>query len=227
MHKKQTGNDFKSIDREKKRGKYVHLDNDYQEYNAERKLGKYLGFTKLEPSVRGLIEIMFNVKMMQQTLMEFEIDKNVLPLGLMSQCEVLKKETKPNHPLFIHLTNQFCSKIPHGFGEQKPTLINRTEVLSKKIELLREIRQVEIAYKLCKCGANPLNENYTSLETNITSLDPSSKEYKMINEYATSTFVNSHVDFKVEINENFKLNKSTEVKRFKAYTSLPNQMLLF
>lgn len=61
----------------KKKGKYVLVDNDYQENKAERRLKKFLEFTRLDEHVQNLTKMIFNIEIMKQTLMEFQIDANL------------------------------------------------------------------------------------------------------------------------------------------------------
>lgn len=234
----KTGNVFESKGpRRKNIGKYVHLDIDYQQYKAERKLEKYLQHTKLDEHIKHLLENIFSVKMMEQTMMEFEIDRNLLPLGLMSSetitiaIEILKNifklldvGTKPSNLIFIDLTNKFNEKIPPVIGDAISPIINNLTILEQKCELVQHLLSIQIAYKLCNSGQNPFDKNYRSLRTEIKTLKSEDLEFKTIYDYAFGTFDNSLTGFEIEIENIFKLAKQREAENFKNHS---NNMLLF
>lgn len=214
------------------------VDNDYQENIAERKLEKFLNFTYLDEHVQNLTKMIFNIEIMNQTLMEFHIDANRFPLGriadetmieaeeiLMKILRLLIKGVISSELAFIHHSNMFYEMIPHIRGNDP--LINESEIWEQKANMFKKIKNLNIIYKLCNNGQNPLSKNYESLSAKIETLDRTSDEFVMIEQYATETFVASNTNFKIEIKNIFMIEKAYESERYKAYSNFSNRTLVF
>lgn len=69
-------------------------------------------------------------------------------------------------------SNRFFTLIPHDFGLKTPPLLDNTEIINSKVQMLDSLLEIEIAYNLLKGGAgdeelDPLDVHYSSLKANI------------------------------------------------------------
>lgn len=72
----------------------------------------------------------------------------------------------------LDASNRFFTLIPHDFGLKTPPLLDNTETISSKVQMLDSLLEIEIAYNLLKGGAgdeelDPLDIHYSSLKANI------------------------------------------------------------
>jgi poly [ADP-ribose] polymerase len=91
--------------------------------------------SKLDPKVQDLIRMIFDVEKMKQSMMEFEIDMQKMPLGKLSKKQIqsayevlsaaqreLEGDKDPTK--LLDCSNQFFTLIPHDFGMKKPPLLD-------------------------------------------------------------------------------------------------------
>lgn len=109
----------------------------------------------------------------------------------------------------------------------KLPVINSFKAVDDKLKLVKQLKNITIAYKLSNSGKNPFNKNYESLQINIKCLEPDSDSYKTIKKYANDTFIQAHQAFSFEIEQIFELEKAYENEHFKCYKRFPNRMLLW
>lgn len=173
-----------------------------RETNGEPKIKKkFLGNrdiaennTLLEEPVKTLIQMLFSEVSMHETMKEFKIDETLLPIGMISSSNIgaahhyllkiavlLLKDVDPISNELIGLSNQFYSQIPH---KDEPLTINSLKAYKDKLKLLKELKQIELCFKMSNKGQNSLVENYYSLQTKITCFKPESSSFKMIEKYA-------------------------------------------
>lgn len=218
-------------------GKYFHLDLDYNEAKAERLTAALLA-SPLDEPLKRLIEMVFSLEIIQLAMLEFDIDESRLPIGKISEVNIgaarklilvigkmLKEPTvKPNHEIFIGLSNRFYDFIPHS---NKIPVINSYEAVVSKLKLLRELDEIKIAYRWHEKGDNPYRKNFESLQSEIKCLTRDSSDYKMIEKYAKETTLESRQDYLVEIEEIFGITKAYTNENFKPYESFKNRKLLW
>eukprot|EP01127_Copromyxa_protea_P011414 TRINITY_DN2868_c0_g1_i1.p1 TRINITY_DN2868_c0_g1~~TRINITY_DN2868_c0_g1_i1.p1 ORF type:complete len:907 (-),score=279.95 TRINITY_DN2868_c0_g1_i1:69-2789(-) len=199
----KTGNDWSDRDNfEKKAGKFFPIEIDYsgeKKDDAEPVVDRK---STLDTRVQSLIELIFDVKVIEESLKEMEIDLKKMPLGNLSKrhiqtgYEVLRKidaaladdslTEKKKEATLVSLTNQFYTLIPHDFGARDPTIINTREVLDTKMKLMEALIDIEIATKLMSTGTegeSPIDANYKKLKTDLKPVDKGDTEWNWIDKY--------------------------------------------
>lgn len=207
--------------------------------------------SKLSKPVQELITTIFDVETMKKCMMEFELDLQKMPLGKLSQrqllqaysvlkgaLELVQKEAKedvksPNsRAKYIELTNRFFTLVPHDFGINSPPVLNTEDLIKQKMEVLDNLLEIEIAYNLLESGSSndklhPIDAQYEKLKADIEVLDKKSEEFDLLQKYVTNTHGATHTQYGLEIDEVFKVRRHGEERKFKPFEKLPNRKLLW
>jgi poly [ADP-ribose] polymerase len=156
--------------------------------------------SKLPASVQKLVEIIFDLKMMEAQMTELEYDIKKQPLGRLSKntikngYTVLKElETAINggDGDVEELTNRFYTLIPHVFGMKRPPLINTLQMVRTKLAMVEALADIEVASTLLKASkgaGSVIDANYEKLNCHIEPVSRSSAEFKTVQEYVDNTF---------------------------------------
>jgi poly [ADP-ribose] polymerase len=235
-----TGNFWKFPPYPEVEGKYVYLKTDYKEEESEQLIDDVLGYHNLDKPVEDLVKLMFSKEIINQTLMEMEIDAEKMPLGMLSKSNLDEAQQllleiendlengSPDDGRFTKNTKSFYHLIPHGSDIQKPLpIINSIDELYQKMQLIEDLRKIEVAFKFSDENLNPILENYHNLETEITSIDRECDEFEMIREYCKNTFAPKHSKYMFEIEEVFKIDCSIDKETFNQHKDSTNRMLLW
>jgi len=269
--KEKTKNDWS--DRENFRpvsGKYTMIDVSYEsddegkedtgvfseEGKKKRKDAEQIT-SKLDPRVQDVIKMISNIDTMRDTMKEFEIDLERLPLGNLSKTQiekgymVLKKIQKALDKSRTDdddddededdddfddsleaLSSRFYTLIPHSFGRARPPVINNPAKLQKKIEMMQTLSDMEIAQTLLQsteamADVNPIDAAYDSLKTNLVPLDKEGEEFKIIAEYVKNTHAATHSNYKLDLLDVFTVARAGERERFAKYENMHNKKLLW
>ena len=247
----KTGNEWNKgkFSRQKHPGKHYPVDVDFgpdpvEESKALSLAGAGAG-SSLPPSVKDLIRLIFDVKMMKQIMAELEIDLKKLPLGRLSKSQIKSAysvlselqnviETKPvasSNYLYVDASNRFYSLIPHDFGISAPPMIDTLDAIKEKTTMLDELMQIELAYKMLSGGADsnedPLDVHYKQLNTNIVPVEKGSDEFKLLEKYVKNTHASTHQQYKLVIQDVFRIDREGELDRFKPFQQTPNHKLLW
>ena len=72
----------------------------------------------------------------------------------------------------LDASNRFYTLIPHDFGLQTPPLLNSEEIIATKTQMLDNLLEIEVAYRLLSDaskaeGKDPLDVHYETLKTDI------------------------------------------------------------
>lgn len=220
---------------------YFPIELDYDECTSKIDLST-TNSTLLPRPVVNLISLIFDTVKMKQTMAEFELDLEKMPLGKLSKnqlsnaCATLKDisiiidlETVELNKLTA-ACNKFYSMVPHNFGTLKPPLISTKEVIGKKMELLESLMDIELAYDIIRNATDdedPFEFYYRKLDNIIEPLDRNGDEFKLIEKYMNNTHAETHSTYKLEIVEIFKINRKGEQERFKKHENNSNRMLLW
>ncbi|XP_041348360.1 protein mono-ADP-ribosyltransferase PARP3-like [Gigantopelta aegis] len=210
--------------------------------------GKKVVPSKLDKTTQQLISLIFDHDMFNSTMKSFDIDVKKMPLGKLSKIQIAKgfevlekiedelKKSKPNNKTLMELSSKFYTVIPHDFGRMVPPVINTSESLQKKMDMLAVLGDIEIATSLEKdqekaiaAGVkdemvpNPLDINYKLLMCGLELVNPKSKEFQIISKYTDNTIGYR----KVKIRHVWKVNRDGEDKKFKAHDKIPDRKLLW
>nr|UYS55296.1 poly-ADP-ribose polymerase I [Physella acuta] len=227
---------------EKFPNKFYPLDIDYgQDEDDIKKLDLASSTSKLHKSVQNLICMIFNVENMKKAMMEFEIDMKKMPLGKLSKKQIqsaysilteLQKliETKGSQSKLVDATNRFYTNVPHDFGMKKQPLLDTTDIIKQKSDMLDNLLEIEVAYSLLKggdSGEDPITDHYKKLKCLLEPLDPASEEFERLKTYTKNTHAETHNTYDLEIVDVLKVVREGEKQMFKPFKELNNRMLLW
>lgn len=234
LYEEKTGNDWANRNHfEKKPGKFFPIDIDYGAGEDDKKLKPRMNQdknSKLDARLQDFVSLIFDIKLMEEALKEMEIDLTKMPLGQLSKKHiedgmgVLKQlGDLVNSPApkaskkaqILGLTNQFYTKIPHDFGTEQGPLIDNTEILREKIDLMNALIEMEIATSLMKStneasGDSVIDQEYAKLRTDLRPLDKDDEEFQMALKYCQ----NQQGHFKLVVKDIFKCEREGEEAKF-------------
>ncbi|PNF21175.1 Poly [ADP-ribose] polymerase [Cryptotermes secundus] len=219
---------------------YSQQEDDDKPLNAEHPSSS----CKLAPPVQQLIQLIFDVNLMKQVMLEFELDLQKMPLGKLSKKQIQQAysvltdlqelvKTGGSNSRFLDASNRFYTLIPHDFGIENPPILNSEEMIKQKIEMLDSLLEIEIAYTMLKAKSggesseHPLDAHYAKLNTHIEVLDKDTEEFELLKQYVSNTHAATHTQYELEIVEVFKVKRSGEEKRYKPFRKLHNRKLLW
>lgn len=235
-----------------KKGKYTLIEIDYSatdDAKPEEKASdtteppkKKMKFdSKLDPRLQDLVQLISNISIFTETMREFEIDINRMPLGKLSKAQVKKgyeilKQIQDvldgkSHDSISGLSSEFYTNIPHDFGRARPPQIRDKELVKNKIQMIEALSDMEIASRLLKeseaAPEHPLDSAYHSLHTAMSPLDKDSKEWKLIEQFVKNGHAPTHTAYKLEVLDIFSLSRNGEAERFKPWKTFHNRRLLW
>jgi len=196
--------------------------------------------SKLDQRVQRLVTLIFNLEIMEESLLAMEIDIKKMPLGKLTKQHiqkgykvlnkidaVLKEDGPKKNTDLLRLTNKFYTLIPHDFGVKAPPLIASLDMLSQKMKLMESLINIEIAASLLKeggaTGESEIDTNYMKLKTDLQALDKTDSEYKLLQTYMS----NQKGNFKLSLIDAFKVCREGENERYQTKAYLGNRQLLW
>merc|ERR1719192_2721532 len=126
---------------------------------------------------------------MKQSLVEFELDLEKMPLGKLSHAQLrkayqlltqlIKYQKEENKNEIKDYTTQFYHLVPHVLkGKDQLPLLDTQEAIETKIKMIDSLLEIEAAVQLLKTegtekdeNENPIDLNYKNLKTNLSVLD--------------------------------------------------------
>uniref|UniRef100_A0A8C1FZI5 Poly [ADP-ribose] polymerase n=1 Tax=Cyprinus carpio TaxID=7962 RepID=A0A8C1FZI5_CYPCA len=244
VYEEKTGNAWASSNFTKYPNKFYPLEIDYgQDEEAVKKLTASAGAkSKLDKPIQNLIRMIFDVESMKKAMVEFEIDLQKMPLGKLSKrqiqsaysllSEVQQVGLSGSETQILDLSNRFYTLIPHDFGMKKPPLLNNSDYIQQKVQMLDNLLDIEVAYSLLRGGVednkkDPIDINYEKLKTKIEVVDQSSSEAQLIIQYVKNTHAATHNTYTLDVEEIFKIEREGESQRFRPFKELHNRQLLW
>lgn len=242
----KTKNDWEDRTRfEKVPGKYDLVFMDYSTNEKEQNKVVTDAAPKKKPSaldvkVQSLLELICDLKAMEECVLEMKFDTRKAPLGKLTSEQIragytaLKKiedclKRKGSNRELLEACNQFYTRIPHDFGLKPPPIIRTEEELKEKIELLEALSDIQIAVKMVQSSGDgdehPLDQQYRSLCCQLQPLEPSSNGFKVIEKYLLSTHASTHQDYSMSVLDIFSVDREGESNNF--LSSLHNRTLLW
>ncbi|XP_077381446.1 poly [ADP-ribose] polymerase 2 isoform X2 [Festucalex cinctus] len=231
---------------EKVAGKYDMVYVDYSTSSKEEKQTPTVSeapkkASKLNAKVQSLLELICDVKAMEEVVLEMKFDTRKAPLGKLTTEQIsagytaLKRieeclKKKDGGRELVEACNQFYTRIPHDFGLKTPPLIRTEDELKKKIALLEALSDIQIAVKMVESAGDgrdehPLDRHYHSLNCLLEPLDPVGEEYKVIEKYLQSTHASTHCDYTMSVMDIFAVDRDGESSYFLSH--IHNRMLLW
>ncbi|XP_066963757.1 poly [ADP-ribose] polymerase 2-like isoform X2 [Macrobrachium rosenbergii] len=246
----KTRNDWNMRDCfEKQPGKYDLLEMDYSREDKTDSAIKANDKIKeerkkiectLEIRVRALIELLCDIRVMEEAVVEMKYDAKKAPLGKLTTEQIkagylaLKNiddiimKGKYTSMELVHACNAFYTRIPHYFGMKVPPLIKTKAEIQEKVALLEALGDIQAALSVLDqpidVSVHPVDQQYNSLQCSISLLSKDADDYKVLEKYLQSTHAKTHSNFKMELLEAFVIRKEMEYERFK---DVGNCMLLY
>lgn len=242
MYEERTGNYFGEKKFIKHSGKYYKMDIDYGEEEEVRKLSENSVKSNLLTPVQDLIRLLFDVNIMKQMMLEFDLDTEKMPLGKLSSVQIraamnvlrelseLVQQNESSGKL-VEASNRFYTMIPHDFGVKRPPIIDTIDMITAKTEMLESLLEMELAYGLLNEETdekkNSLDAHYEQLKTEIVPLKKASNEFELLHNYVKNTHAPTHTNYNLEVEEIFKVVRKGEDRRYKPFKKLHNRQLLW
>lgn len=223
-------------------GRYFPLDMDYGGDDGNTKSLAEDNKCDLPEPVQKLIIRIFDVKIMKETLLEFELDTEKMPLGKLSKNQIKSgykvlseligyiEKGSASQSKIVDATNRFFTLIPHDFGVNNAPLLDNIEIIKTKTAMLDNLLEIEIAYSLLKTDSDetsPISAHYLKLKADIVPLATESPDFNMIAQYIKNTHAATHSGYTLSLDQVFKVVREGEDKRFKPFKKLHNRRLLW
>ncbi|CAB4016738.1 poly [ADP-ribose] polymerase 2-like, partial [Paramuricea clavata] len=175
--------------------------------------------SKLDKRLQALIELICNVKRMEEAVKEMKYDTNKAPLG-----KLTKEQIKAGYSALktidqciskndfgsklVAACDAFYTRIPHCFGMRQPPLIRTKDDVKLKIDLLEALGDIEIAMKILKeeLDENPIDSHYKALKCGLLPIDNTSPNFKMIETYVKNTHAKTHSYYTMTVEEVFEID---------------------
>ncbi|XP_013176795.1 PREDICTED: poly [ADP-ribose] polymerase-like [Papilio xuthus] len=192
-------------------------------------------------AVQEMIVKIFNTKIIENCLLQYDLDIKRMPLGKISKeqiifgYEILSSLLEDFNKGVINInkikdsTNKLYTIVPHNFGLKCPPLLDNVDLIKMKLEMLDSLLEVEIVYDLLKSASDdivsPIESLYLSLNADITPVDNTSTDYDIVRKYLKNTQYS--LDYTIDIDELFKVTRAGEEDRYNKYKELHNKRLLW
>ncbi|EME48380.1 hypothetical protein DOTSEDRAFT_67440, partial [Dothistroma septosporum NZE10] len=241
-----------------KSGKYVFLERNYepesdmepddgpdeavQKGSGNRSRSASPAKCTLQAPVKSLMELIFNIDYIAETMADMKYDAEKLPLGNLSRSTILRgyqalKDlsalfSDPNlaqseHGLTYNnaveeLSNRYYSYIPHNFGFSRPPVIRETERLRKEVTLLESLTDMKDTDSILKSekgggGVHTLDLRFKGLGMReMSPVDSATDEFTNIADYLVKTRGHTH-GHTYEVKDIFRIEREGETKRFQDY----------
>ncbi|XP_063157535.1 poly [ADP-ribose] polymerase 2 [Candoia aspera] len=228
-------------------GKYdlLHLDYEVRDTNnseavPEKTVSSPKPVSRLDPRMQALVELICNIRTMEEMVIEMKYDTRKAPLGKLTaeqiqagyrslqKVEACLKQSQTG-PALLLACNEFYTRIPHDFGLKTPPLIKTLKELQEKAQLLEALSEIRIGIKHVQSEQldleHPLDRSYQSLGCELQPLEKDSHVFQVLERYLLSTHAPTHKDYTMTLLEAFELNKESSEATFRF--DLPNRMLLW
>ncbi|KAE8611964.1 hypothetical protein XENTR_v10012650 [Xenopus tropicalis] len=202
----------------------------------------------LDKPTQDLISLIFSTDMFKEAMQTMNLDIKKMPLGKLSKAQIAKGfealdelqaalDRKANKGVLSDLSSRFYTIIPHNFGRRTPPVIDTSEVLQAKKDMLLVLADIELAQTLqadkvkkeeeeekVQEVPHPLDVDYELLKCDLSLLDTSTEEYKVIKTYVENTGPTYRT---LKIQNVWCVNRETEEERFSAHKDIENRRLLW
>ncbi|KRW99806.1 WGR domain [Pseudocohnilembus persalinus] len=198
--------------------------------------------SKLEKETQDLMNLIFDTKLMDETMKEIGYDPKKMPLGKLADSSIQKGykvlselqeaiKKKKGRQTYADLSSQFYSYIPHDFGFQKMInfILDDEEKVKSKLNMLQTLSDMKIATTIIG-GTQKQNDSESIVDKNYKKLNCDLKvmnEKKNADEWSIikKCIDNTKEGWKVDIQNIWKVKREGEVERFN--TKIGNNRLLW
>uniref|UniRef100_A0A8D0G6P0 Poly [ADP-ribose] polymerase n=1 Tax=Sphenodon punctatus TaxID=8508 RepID=A0A8D0G6P0_SPHPU len=198
--------------------------------------------SQLDPRVQALVELVCDLRIMEEMVLEMKYDTKKAPLGKLTAEQIragyqsLQKveaclQRSQSGKALLEACNEFYTRIPHDFGLRTPPLIRTEQELKEKMQLLEALGEIRMALKLVKSEQpgpeHPLDRSYRQLGCELHPLERDSDDFQVLERYLQSTHAPTHQDYTLSLVEAFTLCKESPESRAAFRDELPNRTLLW
>lgn len=241
-----------------KNKKYVLLEIDYEKVatdepfhdspkrpSAKKENVEYLP-SKLDLDTKDLVDMLFEKDMYEQTMAAYDFDTRRMPLGQLSEAQVLRGvellqqieeilRNNGSHAQLPALSSRFYSELPHDFGRRRPPVINTLDMLQQCFDKCNILLDIEKANQLMEAAEKrrekeakkllpyPADAQYDSLGADLTLVDKNSTEYKRV----FNAFVTTGNGAQTKLLNVWRVNRHGEEERFAPYAEFDNKKCLW
>lgn len=222
----KTGNKFASKLWHKMPNKYFHIDIDVTIAN---RIPSTLVPSKLEKPLYELMEMLFDIRRMENIMCGCDLDLKQMPLGKISRKQIESAMTTLQHIARLierngtqsqlrDASNKFYTLIPHAFSIKRPPVIDTINVVNAKNEMLESLLSMETIYGYLEGEngdkINPLDACYPKLNAKIIPLDKNSRDYATLCCIVRNTVGPTHRKYCLEVLDIFQVEREGEDQRF-------------
>lgn len=188
--------------------------------------------SELHDSVQNLLRFIFDMKLIEKSVVKVGFNVKKLPLGKLSKntitkgYSVLKQiETElnggANSNTLSNLSSEFYRHIPHDFKFQHMSnfIINTMDKLKEKLKLVEALGDIQIAAEITNevedadDDLNELDAKYKKMKCSIVPLDSKDPRYDDLMKCVTTTHGSTH-GFGIKPLEIFEIKREGEEERF-------------
>ncbi|KAK1879534.1 Poly [ADP-ribose] polymerase 2 [Dissostichus eleginoides] len=196
-------------------GKYdmVYMDystNEKEENTAVVDAAPRKRISKLNEKLQSLMELICDIKAMEEFVLEMKFDTRKAPLGKLTSEQIragymalkkieecLKKKGSSRDLLEVENSSS------HSYREE----------LKEKISLLEALSEIQIAVKMVQSSGDseehPVDRQYSSLQCQLQPLDSGTNEFQVVEKYLQSTHATTHNDYTMTVLDIFSMHNRT------------------
>ncbi|CAG0891554.1 unnamed protein product, partial [Darwinula stevensoni] len=183
----------------------------------------------LEPALLSLIELICDLKVMEEGVLQLQYDTNKTPLGKLTReqiCAGYKELSRIDELLangklgkeLVRACSDYYTRIPHYFGMSVPPVIRTPGMVRKELELLEALGDIQLALDMFSSIPNaslhPADQRYKSLCCTMKHVDPSQQDYKIVEKYLQSTHAVTHNQYEMILEDLFEYEKDEQTAKF-------------
>eukprot|EP00457_Paulinella_chromatophora_P002241 gb/GEZN01002245.1/.p1 GENE.gb/GEZN01002245.1/~~gb/GEZN01002245.1/.p1 ORF type:complete len:752 (+),score=189.78 gb/GEZN01002245.1/:65-2320(+) len=238
------------------KGKYLYLppvapdsEEDEDDEEAEGQPPLEVPESKLPVDTQRIMDLICSKSGLTRAMVSMDIDVKRFPLGQLSPQQlnqgyaILEKlqealeddeDEKRTASRLKDLTSQFYTLIPHDFGMRLPPTIDSLKALQRKVDLLDNLREMQIASRILKQARkaknkhlNPVDVQYDLLHCTLSPLESDAAEHAALAVAIQTTHGPTHTQYTLSIERIFVCTRARERVRFAPFAKLHNRQLLW
>ena len=202
--------------------------------------------SKLNSKTKGFVDLIFDEDMFKTAMSAMNLDPVKLPLGAVSKAQIkrgfdalesLEEEIndKANPRNLMELTSDFYTIIPHSFGRSQGPVLNSTDMVKEKYDMLNTLTDIEAAQgmrNMHKAGASeethdhPSDVNYKQLAANLILVEEDDEYRPIIERYLNDTKGVGYTS-NMQLRDIWRVSRHEESKRFASHAEISNRKLLW